>query len=308
MHRIRIGILRGGSNNHFDHSIKTGGMVLENLELDRYSPKEILIDKNFNWFLDGTQSLPSIILDKFDIIFNALHGSYGEDGKIQHILESHGIPFTGPGSFSSVLSTNKLLLKDIYKINNIKNPQFKIIESKKDINKQIYSLFRSFPLPLVVKPTSQTSTAGTVFVKDFFSLESSITNAFKDSDSVIIEEFINGKRSECIVIDSYRNKEFYTLPAVEIRSDKSEVIPGNFLESEKRQIEQVAINAHVKLGLRHYSSSSFIVHPKRGVFIIETKSLPKLDNKEILPKALKSVGASMSHFLDHIVQLALSRK
>ena len=153
-------------------------------------------------------------------------------------------------------------------------------------------------------------------------LEAAIEKAFEHSESVLIEEFIDGIEATCGVIDGYRDHEHYPLPPIEIRPHKGsffdfaakyeglsdEIVPGNFTAAEKKELEQLAIRAHKALGLRHYSRSDFIIHPKRGIFILETNTLPGLTEESLVPKALESVGASLEHFLDHILQLAINEK
>ena len=113
MHRIRVGVLRGGPSGEYEVSLKTGATVLNNLSQDKYNPREIFIDKNGEWHVYGLPVKPHDALTHIDVVFNALHGSYGEDGKVQHLLEMHGIPFTGSGSFSSALGMNKVLMKEV---------------------------------------------------------------------------------------------------------------------------------------------------------------------------------------------------
>jgi D-alanine-D-alanine ligase len=175
---------------------------------------------------------------------------------------------------------------------------------------------------VIVKPASSGSSVGISFVKDFLNFESAIREAFKHSNSVIVEEYITGKEATCGVIDSYRNYDYYPLPPVEIiphegtffdyaskyEGKSNEIVPGNFTDQEKKEIERLAVEAHKGLGLRHYSRSDFIIHPHRGVFILETNTLPGLTEESLILKALESVGATLEHFLDHVVQLALSRK
>ena len=322
MHRIRVGVLRGGPSSEYDVSLQTGAAVLNNLPQEKYSPREIFIDKNGVWHVEGKPILPSDALTHVDIVVNALHGHYGEDGKVQHILEKHGIPFTGSGSFASAIGMNKLISKDIYKKNKLKTPQSKTIILGENISDKIREVFNSFPPPLVVKPVSSGSSVGISIIKTVKELEPALELAFKYSDTVMIEEFIQGREATCGVIEDFRDQAYYALPAIEIRPHKGsffdyeakyagksdEIVPGNFTEAEKRELEQLAIQAHRALGLRHYSRSDFIIHPHRGIFILETNTLPGLTEESLIPKALHAVGANLSHFLDHIVQLAIHKK
>jgi D-alanine-D-alanine ligase len=325
MHKIRVGVIRGGPSNEYEVSLRTGANVIDHLskELgDKYMLRDILIDKSGKWFVHGIHTAPHTALSHLDVAFNALHGKYGEDGKIQHIFESHGIPFTGSGSFPSALGMNKVLAKEIYKKEKIKCPQSRLLDSLSDISKEAHKVFNAFPLPVVVKPASSGSSLGVTLVKDFSSFDKAVRDAYEHSGSVFVEEFINGKEASCGVIEGYRDQEHYSLPPVEIRphnkkfydfeakfEDKSdEIVPGNFTDDEKKQIEAISIQAHKALGLRHYSRSDFIIHPKRGIFILETNSQPELSQDSLINKSLRAIGAPLYHFLDHIIQLAISQK
>lgn len=322
MHRIRVGVLRGGPSSEYDVSLQTGAAVLNNLPSEKYSPREIFIDKNGIWHVEGKPTLPSDALSHVDVVVNALHGHYGEDGKVQHILESHGIPFTGSGSFASAVGMNKQMTKDVYKKSKLKTPQSKTIIFGENISEKIREVFNSFPPPLVIKPVSAGSSVGISIIKTVKEFEPALELAFKYSDTVLIEEFIQGREATCGVIEDFRDQAYYALPAIEIRphagkffdyeakyaGKSDEIVPGNFTEAEKRELEKLAIEAHRALGLRHYSRSDFIIHPHRGIFILETNTLPGLTEESLIPKALHAVGANLSHFLDHIVQLAIHKK
>ena len=323
MHKIRVGVLRGGPSSEYDVSLKTGATVLKHLSNDRYHPHDILIDRDGLWHMAGIQVDPSQALERVDVVFNALHGHYGEDGKVQHILELHGIPFTGANSFASALGMNKELSKNVYKKSGLKTPQSRLVFKDHDIAQERMEIFKLFPLPVVVKPTTAGSSIGVAIVKDFTSFSEALEEAFKHGDTVLVEEFISGKEATCGVIDHFREQTHYALPPIEVRPPKGKffdfsskygehhadkVIPGNFTDEEKKEIERLAIAAHQALGLRHYSRSDFIVHPKRGIFILETNTLPGLTEDSLVPTALEFVGASLPHFIDHLIELAISGK
>jgi D-alanine--D-alanine ligase len=322
MNRIRVGVLRGGPSSEYEISLKTGSAVISNLSPEKYNIRDIFIDQDGQWHIEGKPVKISDALAIVDVVFNALHGEYGEDGKVQHIFESHGIPFTGSGSFASAIGMNKEMSKEIYRRNKIKTPQSKLINKKDNLNNKIKEIFISFPLPVVVKPISTGSSVGISIVKSFNNFESAINDAFKYGDIVMVEEFIQGKEATCGVINNFRDKKIYTLPIIEIKphngsffdfeakykGKSDEIVPGNFTYTEKKEIEKMAIKAHESLGLSHYSRSDFIIHPKRGIFILETNTLPGLTEESLIPKGLKAVGSSLPHFLDHLIELAMRKK
>ncbi|HEY4478590.1 MAG TPA: ATP-grasp domain-containing protein, partial [Candidatus Paceibacterota bacterium] len=230
----------------------------------------------------------------------------------------------GSGSLSSAISMNKLMTKDVFKKNKIKTPEHKVIDSKDKVSPDLLKeLFRSFTLPFVVKSISSGSSVGVYIVKDFNSFEKSVNDAFKHSDTVMIEEYIAGREATVGVIDGFRNQDIYTLPAVEIRPLKStffdydakytpgmseEIVPSTFDYNTKIELENMAREIHKALGLRHYSRIDFIVTPRRGIFALEANTLPGLTEASLLPKALYAVGGTMPEFLHHVLQLALEEK
>ncbi len=217
---------------------------------------------------------------------------------------------------------NNHLSKNVYKNEKMKTPQSLLLDSLQSISVEAHKAFQKFPLPVIVKPTSSGSSVGVKIVKGFPELEEAIKQAFEHSQSVLVEEFIDGIEATVGVVDGYRDHDLYALPPIEIRPHgdrffdfeakyqglSDEIVPGNFTEAQKKELEHLAKQAHKALGLRHYSRSDFMIHPKRGIFILETNTLPGLTEESLIPKALYSVGASLEHFLDHIVQLAINDK
>ena len=325
MVKKRVGVLRGGPSSEHEVSLKTGKSVIDSLSegvlADRYQVLDIYIDKNGVWHYLGAPITPEKTFRKVDVIFNALHGAYGEDGTVQKILDQFAIPYTGSTALASAVGMNKVLSKKIYKNFNLKTPLYKTISKDDNFSAAIIDLFKTFPMPVVVKPVSGGSSVGTAIAKTVADLEAAVGDALKYSHKALIEEFIAGKEATCGVVDDFRGEPVYMLLPVEIRkpSDSAffdynakysgqsqEICPGNFTPDEKEMIQKMARNAHEALGLRHYSRSDFIIHPKRGIYLLETNTLPGLTGESLLPKSLKAVGCSLPDFLDHLIKLALA--
>ena len=322
MRKNKVAVLRGGPSSEYEVSLKTGKSVMDNLA-DRYEVLDIFIDKEGTWHYQGVPITPEKLFKKVDVVFNALHGSYGEDGTVQKILDYFGISYTGSTALASAVGMNKVLSKKIYKNFDLKTPLYTTITRESNTPAEILKLFKTFPMPVVVKPVSGGSSVGTAIAQTISDLEQAVTEALKYSDTALVEEFISGKEATCGVIDNFRNESVYSLFPVEIRkpnesaffdynakySGKSqEICPGNFTTVEKEMIQKIAIDAHKALGLRHYSRSDFIIHPRRGVYILETNTLPGLTGESLLPKSLAAIGCSLPDFLDHLIKLALEGK
>jgi D-alanine-D-alanine ligase len=321
MAKKKVGVLRGGPSSEYEVSLKTGKSVMDNLG-DRYEVLDIFIDKDGVWHYQGVVTKPEKIFKKVDVVFNALHGAYGEDGTVQKLLDYFNIPYTGSTALASAVGMNKVLSKKVYSTYKLKTPLHTLVSKKDDVKKTATKIFKSFPMPVVVKPVSGGSSVGTSIAKTLADLETAVEEALKYSDQALIEEFIAGKEATCGVVDKFRNEEIYSLLPVEIRKPvesaffdyqakyggkSEEICPGNFTAEEKKVIQEMAREAHKVLGLRHYSRSDFIIHPRRGIYILETNTLPGLTGESLLPKSLKAIGCSLPDFLDHLIKLALEK-
>lgn len=320
MNRRTIAILRGGPSGEHEVSLSTGQSVIEALR-DHHVVKDIVVDRAGNWTIDGVPIRPAQAVRMADVVFNAMHGEYGEDGTVQRILESLNVPFTGSRAVPSTLSMDKVQTKQKYVEHGLQTPHAKILTNNGNIHEMAVELFRTMPLPLILKPINKGSSIGTYVVKDFPGLVRGLEAVLEEHDQVLVEELIKGKEASVGVIDGFRDVQFYPLIPVEIRPPVEHefynydckydgstdiVCPGTFSESEKIRLQEAARKAHEILGLRHYSRTDFIIHPKRGIYLLETNSLPGLTAHSLLPKAIYEVGASYKDFLEHIIELAIS--
>ncbi|MEK7607444.1 MAG: D-alanine--D-alanine ligase [Patescibacteria group bacterium] len=322
-HKTRVAVLRGGPSSEYEVSLKSGETVLKNLPA-KYEPIDVFISRVGAWHVGGVEKKPAEILKHIDVAFVALHGQYGEDGKVQRILEHIGIPFTGSKSFASALAMNKHLTKNAlsHLKDKIKFAAHKVFTRDEIKQIGVNEIFRIIPHPSIVKPLSAGSSVGITIVKTFFDLESALKKALEHSDSVIIEEFIEGREVTCGVVDNFRGQKTYSLFPIEIipkedfydyhakyiSEDTRYICPTKFDESIKQTIQEVSKAIHEHLGLRHYSRSDFIVHPKRGVYFLEVNTLPGMTSHSLIPKAGDAGGFPLSEFFDHVLTLAIARK
>lgn len=294
-----VGVLRGGPSREYDVSLKTGASVLEHLDRERYEPRDIFLDRQGAWHVHGVAVEPEKALKGVDVAFNAMHGDYGEDGQLQRTLDKLGVPYTGSGAFASALAYNKAQAKEAVAKLGVKVPHGLVLEPAREgeIDALARRLFRSFPHPAIVKPVSGGSSHGTHVAHTYHGLEHALAQAAAHSPKILIEEYIPGRDVSVGVINDFRGEGTYALvPA-----------PNNFTHEEKEQLTSIARVVHDGLGLTHYSDSDFVVS-KRGIFFLEVNSLPKLHKESKLFGALQTVGASLSHFLDHVIALASRRQ
>jgi D-alanine-D-alanine ligase len=321
MSKLHVAVLRGGPSSEYDVSLKTGANVLKHLG-DRHHVADIFIAHDGTWHRDGFEKSPDRALRHADVVFNAMHGEYGEDGKVQKLLDNLEIPYTGSNAIASALGMNKLLSKKVFVQHDIQTPWHTVVKKGNNLKSFVQHAFHNYFLPLVVKPITAGSSLGVTIVKGFHELEDALDHALGYSDSVLVEEYIKGKEATCGVIEDFRGQKLYTLMPVEIipptangffdydakySGTSQEIVPGHFSEEEKEEIQQLARRAHEALGLRHYSRTDIMVHPKKGAYVLEVNTLPGLTDESLLTKSLAAIGCDMPDFLDHIVQLAVRK-
>lgn len=320
MLKTRVAILRGGPSSEHAVSLQSGVCVITNLP-EQYSSHDLYIDKKGLWHTEGVSRDPLRALRNADVVFNALHGEYGEDGRVQHILDSSGVPYTGSGAVASALGMNKVLTKRAYMRVGIRTPYAKIIHREGATEHDATVIFNEFPHPAVVKPVSAGSSVGVRIVYTYQDLLDALERVFVRGQDALIEEYIPGKEASCGVVEGYRGEGIYTLPPTEItpnnvlfdyeakyEGQSEERCPGRFCNPDKEELQRLAREIHQLLGLRHYSRTDFIIHPRRGIFVLETNTLPGLTKESIFPQALAAIGCKMPEFIDHVITRARTRQ
>ena len=296
--RTVVAVLRGGPSSEYDVSLKTGASVLEALDKEKYEPRDIFISRGGEWHLHGVGVAPEQALFGADVAFNAMHGHYGEDGQVQRLLDQLGVAYTGSDALASATAFNKQRTKEAVQKLGVKVAHGIVVDDSGDIEELAHQLFRTFPHPAIVKPVIGGSSVGTTIAKDFHTLQYALEQAFGVSDRALVEEFIKGREASVGVVNDFRNETTYALLPT----------PHETLsKKEKSDLIAIAKKVHDGLGLNHYSESDFILS-KRGIYFLEVNTLPILTKESSLARALQSVGAKLSDFLDHVINLARRKK
>ncbi len=325
MSKIRVAVLRGGFGDEYKASLWTGASVLEHMNRSVFEPIDVIIARNGEWIVNGVVRLPEQILHSVDVFFNALHGTFGEDGTIQRLLDRYAVPYTGSTALASGIAINKTTTKHFLKDTGIKMPQHVQVsrDSLHDMGRVVENIIDTFGPQYIIKPVSASSSVGTMSVKNPLLLQQALTDALSRYDEVLVEAKIPGREATCGVINRYRDKQVYTLPAIEIvlphgadfystelkHADTTEHhCPSRFTRDIKNDIESLAQMVHETLNLSQYSKSDFIVADD-GIYFLEVNTLPELTKQSLLPRAIEAVGGSYEDFIAHLIHEAiLTRK
>jgi D-alanine-D-alanine ligase len=293
------------------------------LPRERYTVRDIYIDRDGIWHERGLRTKPANVLPTLDVAVIALHGEYGEDGEIQKLLEQFGVPYTGSDSFTSFEAMHKVIAKERARAAGLNVARYKFIEREEDVESAVHEIIRTYPQPVMVKPPRWGSSVGITAPAGYQPVHQAVTGLLAEgAGGALVEEFIRGTEASVTVVENLRGEELYALPPVEIvvpdsepfltynakySGQTQELAPGRFSKAVAAELEDLARRMHTELRLRHYSRTDFIVSPK-GIFYLETNTLPGLTAQSLTPKALASVGIAFSDFIEHIIALALGRR
>lgn len=306
----KIGVLYGGLSNEREVSLRSGNNCFNALQRLGYK-NSVLIDVQ----KDIGSKLQA---EPIDVAFLALHGTYGEDGCIQGLLEILGIPYTGSGVLASALAMNKSFSKKIFAANNI--PVLpSITYDSVEINNGIRAKLAKLPLrmPVMVKPVSEGSSIGVTKVDSEDTLLNAVQEAGKFKDGVLLEEFVKGAEITVGVLDI--GKRTIALPILELRSKtgwydyKAKytkgltefILPAELDEQTTKTAQEYAVKAHKALGCKGVSRVDFIVAEDKVPYALEVNTLPGMTDLSDLPAQAKCMGIDYDTLVDILLHSSL---
>ena len=292
----KIGVLMGGLSSEREVSLSTGNAVME--AMTRKGLKAFPIDVS----RDIAKTLQGI-----DLAFLALHGTYGEDGCIQGVLEYLKIPYTGPGVTGSALAYDKLKTKEILKFHGIPTADYEMFyKNQKQPTK------RNLDFPVVVKPTNQGSSFGVSIVRTEDQWEPALKSAFKYSEEIIAEKFIEGKllaigmngEMPMPIVHIRPKSGFYDYEA-KYTSGKTEYLcPANLSEYEINKCNEVSKKVFKVLRGRGIPRVDIILDDKGTPYVLEMNTIPGMTPTSLLPMAAIKMGMEFDDLVVEILKTA----
>ena len=294
---LRVGVLMGGPSEEREVSIATGKAVIKACAENGYIATEFGFTNNYKKHLKKLKTQ--------NIIFNALHGGIGENGKIQAWLDKNNIKYTGSGAIASSLCMDKAASKEIAKRNGIETPDWQLIQKATQKVK--------ISLPFVVKPNDQGSTVGLSIVKNDKFIQSAIDLAFQHGNKVIIEKFISGRELTMPII----NEDAY--PIVEINPKNNYYdyeckytpgmseysCPADLEQSLVEKIESNTIKLFQKFDCSVYARADYILDKSGVPYFLEMNTLPGMTSTSLVPKSANARGQSFQNLIRYIIELSI---
>lgn len=294
-----IGVLMGGLSTEREVSLRTGKACAEALESLGYRVVRIDVQR------DVAQRL---LDEKIGAAFIALHGRYGEDGCIQGLLESMGIPYTGSGVLASAMGMNKIVSKRIFEDHGLRTAKDCVLKAA-DVPAFRGAAQLPFPLPAVVKPSCEGSSVGVSIAHNEAELAKAIDEASRLKGDILIEQFIQGREIQAAVLDGE------ALGAIEIVPEhgfydyaaKYEVHTTRYLFPAPIPADQyeaacaLALGAHRALGCSGASRSDMILTEDGTLYLLELNSLPGMTATSLLPKIAAGRGIGFADLCERLL-------
>jgi D-alanine-D-alanine ligase len=296
----KIVVLCGGPSSEREVSLRSGAAVSRALQA--LGCESTLVDPEA-----GDVRLPEHV----DFIFNALHGTFGEDGAVQAILDRTGIPYTGEGVEGSRAAFDKIESKKRFVDAVVPTAPYVTLRKGEKLE---------LGAPLVVKVPCQGSSVGIYIVKESRELDAALEKAFSQTDTILVEKFIAGRELTVGVLGeealpiieirpkggfySYENKYTWTNQGGAAEHE----CPARLEKEETKRVQEAALAAHRALNLQVYSRVDVILDENRQPQVLEVNTIPGMTETSLLPEAAAAAGISMPKLCEKILQLSLERR
>jgi D-alanine-D-alanine ligase len=350
--RVRVGVLTGGASAERDISLATGAQIAASMDPARYEvvlldplafmsrnpaitaeqreqaqrlvqgggrlepnhqlPRglESQIESASKALVPATRVMASE--EPIDVVLIALHGTWGEDGRIQGLLDTLGLPYTGSGVLASALAMDKEVAKQVLASAGIDVPRGVVVRGTE---KAELAAAAAVGLPAFVKPVASGSSVGATIVSGQAELEPAIRDALRYDDRVLVEELIKGRELTVAVIG---NDELQALPVIEIKTKRAffdysakydageseEICPADIPPEVAKRAQDIALRAHVALRCRGMSRTDLMWSGQR-MAALEVNTIPGMTANSLLPKAARAAGIAFGDLLSRLVDWSL---
>ena len=292
----KIAVLMGGPGEEKDVSLKSGQAIIKALNHNGYDVTSIILDTKLEKLVKDLLSV--------DLVFLGLHGNIGENGTIQGFLDALGIIYTGSGPLSSAICMDKNISKIIAKNNGIMTPKWKLCNTAIDDAKMNY--------PVIVKPNGQGSTVGLRIAHNESELKPALEYAFNYDNSVLVEEYIQGRELTVMLIDGKAqpvceiipSHEFYDYECKYTAGMSKYICPAEIDDNISNYVKKISENLFDLLKCENYSRADFRMDDQNKFWFLEMNTLPGMTDTSLAPMSALAAGISFNELIDKIVMHA----
>lgn len=295
----KVAVLMGGFSSEREVSLNSGAAIVAALQSSGIDAHP---------FDPKTQDIVQLKALGFQTAFNTLHGTYGEDGTVQGLLEALGVPYTGCGVMASAIGMDKYRTKLVWQGLGLPVPEFAVLHDNSDFA----AIERELGLPLFVKPAVEGSSVGVVKVKEAGSLKAAYQSVKHLHGEILAERFIGGGEYTCAVLNGQALPSIHIIPATEFydyeakynRDDTVYQCPSDLNEADEALMRSLSVRAFAAIGGQGWGRVDFLKDTDGKLYLLEVNTLPGMTGHSLVPKAAAQSGLSFADLCVEILKTA----
>jgi D-alanine-D-alanine ligase len=299
---MKVGVLMGGISSEREVSLNSGNSMMQHINKEKYEVVPVVIDKKED-VIEKVKDLDFALL--------ALHGKFGEDGTVQAVLQTLGIPYSGCDTLSSSLCMDKDLTKTVLKANGVRTARWLNVKSVEEID---YNKIEEIGYPVFIKPTNGGSSVATFKITKKEDVENAVLEGLKWDKEVMIEEFIKGDEITCPVFEN----EMFPVLAIKAKTDfydyeqkysanGAEHYAINLEKNLHKEVEKMALDTYKALKCSVYARIDMIITEDNVPYVLEVNTLPGMTATSLFPQSAAEKGISYTEFIDMIIEYSLKK-
>jgi D-alanine-D-alanine ligase len=312
----RVAVIYGGRSGEHEVSLRSAKSIIDALDPEKYKALHYLISKEGKWsprpIVPEPHGNPEI-----DVVFPALHGTFGEDGTLQGLLELAGLPYVGAGVLASSVSMDKEVMKRLAKERGLPVVDYRVFSSSE--LKDLEGICSKFEFPVFVKPANLGSSVGISKAHNCVELKSALELASSFDRKIIVERGIEGREFECAVLGNDQptasvpceilpSREFYDYDDKYLLEKAGTVIPANLSAEQTAELQRLAVECYRAVECEGMARVDFLLETATNrLFINEINTLPGFTSISMYPKMWEYSGLTMPKLVDRLIELALER-
>ncbi|HEX3875926.1 MAG TPA: D-alanine--D-alanine ligase family protein [Bryobacteraceae bacterium] len=313
--KLRVAVIYGGRSGEHEISVRSAKSIMQGLDPERYEQIEYFIDKSGKWspgpILPEPGAQPNI-----DVAFPILHGTFGEDGTMQGLLELADLPYVGAGVLGSAVSMDKEMMKRVCKERNL--PVVEYLTLARDCPNPV-EVCSALPFPVFVKPANLGSSVGISKAHDAKELEAAYALAAQYDRKIIVERGITGRELECAVLGNEApvaslpceilpSREFYDYEDKYLLDKAGTKVPADLTQEKTDELRRLAVECYRAVECEGMGRVDFLMEASTDkLYINEINTIPGFTSISMYPKMWEHSGVAFPALLDQLIELALER-
>jgi D-alanine-D-alanine ligase len=313
--KLRVAVIYGGRSGEHEISVRSAKSIMQGLDPSRYEQIEYFIDKDGKWSPGPLRPEPGAHPD-IDVAFPILHGTFGEDGTVQGLLELADLPYVGAGVLGSAVSMDKEMMKRVCRERNL--PVVEFLTLPRDCQ-DVVQACRSLPFPVFVKPANLGSSVGISKAHDAAGLSAAFELAAQYDRKIIVERGIEGREFECAVLGNdapiasipceiLPSREFYDYEDKYLLDQAGTKLPADLTPQKMDELRRLAVECYRAVECEGMGRVDFLLESATDkLYINEINTIPGFTSISMYPKMWEHTGIPFSALLDQLLELALDR-